>query len=67
MPKLRDAIAFAYGSNAIDDVEYVLLYEASKPKNPDIPYFAYDGFNLDSMTDDEVKRSFDFFEMIFII
>lgn len=33
MPKLRDAIAFAYGSNAIDDMEYVLLYDATKPKN----------------------------------
>ena len=61
MPKLRDAIAFAYGSNAIDDVEYVLLYEASKPKNPDIPYFAYDDFNLDNMTDDECKTEFRFF------
>ena len=58
MPKLRDAIAFAYGSNATDDVEYVLLYETSKPKNPDIPYFAYNDFNLDNMTDDECKTEF---------
>ena len=61
IPKLRDAITFAYGCNAIDDVEYALLYDASKPKNPDIPYFAYNDFNLDNMTDDECKTEFRFF------
>ena len=39
--------------NAIDDVEYVLLYDAGKQKYPDIPYFAYDDFNQDNMIYDE--------------
>ena len=61
MPKLRDAITFAYGCDAIDDVKYVLLYDVCKPKNPDIPYLAYDNFNLDNMTDDECRTEFRFF------
>ena len=38
----------------------LFLYDANKPKNPDIPYFAYDDFNLDSMIDDECKTEFRF-------
>ena len=37
-----------------------LLYEASKTKNQDIPYFVYVDFNLDNMADDEYKREFGF-------
>ena len=61
IPKLRDAIVFTYGCNTITDVEYELLYDAIKPKNPDIPYFAYDDFNLGNMTDDECKTEFRFY------
>jgi hypothetical protein len=61
MPKLRDAIVFAYGCNIINDAEYALLYDAGKPKNPDIPYFAYNDFNLDNMTDNECKTEFRFY------
>ena len=61
MPKLREAIAFAYACNVIDELEYALLYDANKPRNPDIPYFVYDEFNLNSMTDDECKTEFRFY------
>ena len=62
MPKLREAIALAYGCNVIDDVEFALLYDASKPKNTDIPYFTYINFDLDDMTDDECKTEFRFYQ-----
>lgn len=50
-----------YGYNAIDDVEHAFLYNACKPKNPDIPYFVHDYFYPDRMTDDEFKTEFRFF------
>lgn len=62
MPKLREAISLSYAFNIIDDLEYVLLYDASKPKNPDIPYFTYEDFNLSEMNDDECKAEFRFYE-----
>ena len=46
MPKLREAIAFAYACNVIDELEYTLLYNANKPGNPNIPYFVYNEFHL---------------------
>jgi hypothetical protein len=61
MPKLREAIAFAYACNVIDELEYTLLYNANKPGNPNIPYFVYNEFNLNSMMDDECKTEFRFY------
>ena len=50
-----------------DDVEYILLYDTSKPKNPDIPQFIYEHFNLDEMNDDKCKANLNFMEMTFTI
>ena len=55
MPKLREAISLAYACNVINHLEYVVLYDASKAKNPDIPYFIYEDFILNEMSDDECK------------
>lgn len=61
MPKVRDTILLAYAFNIIDDEEFILLYDANKPKNPDIPYARYENFDLDVMTDDECKTEFRFY------
>ena len=60
--KLQEAISLAYDCNIINDLEYVVVYDASKPKNPDIPYFIYEDFNLNEMSDDECKAEFRFYE-----
>ena len=53
MPKVRDTILLAHASRLINTNEFVLLYDAKKPKNPGLPYTNYDHFDLDKMTDDE--------------
>ena len=52
----------AYACNIIDDLEYVVLCDERKPKNPDIPYFTYEDFNLNEMNDNECKAEFRFHE-----
>ena len=62
MPKVRDTILLSYAFNLIDASECLLLYDAYSPKNPDIPYWSYDRFDLDLMTDDECKTEFRFYK-----
>ena len=62
MPKVRDTILLSYAFNLIDASECLLLYDANSPKNPDIPYWSYDRFDLDLMTDDECKTEFRFYK-----
>lgn len=52
----------AYASEFINEEEFVLLYDANKPKNPEIPFGNYESFDLDSMTDDMCKTEFRFFK-----
>lgn len=37
MPKIREVLKLAHTCNVLDDEEFILLYDANKPKNPDIP------------------------------
>ena len=37
----------AYSFDIIDDTEFVLLYDLHKSKNPDIPYWRYEKFDLE--------------------
>ena len=62
MPKVRDTSLLSYAFNSIDASECLLLYDANSPKNPDIPYWSYDRFDLDLMTDDECKTEFRFYK-----
>ena len=44
MPNLRetrDCIAYAYRKGFINDIEFVLLYDANRSKNSDFPYWNY--------------------------
>ena len=57
----RDALLVAYNSNLISDEEFVLLYDINKSKNPDFPFWKYDNFDLESMTDAECFSEFRFY------
>ena len=57
----RNALLTAYGSNAITDEEFVLLYDINCSKNPDFPYWKHEIFELDNMTDAECLSEFRFY------
>ena len=54
----REALLLANDLNLIDDEEMLLLYDLNRSKNLDIPYWKYDKFELDSLSDDECKGEF---------
>ena len=63
MPKLReirDCLLLGYDQKLIDDEEFLFLYDINQSKNPDFPYWAYDTFDLDKLTDSECKAEFRF-------
>ena len=62
MPKVRDTILLSFACNMIDATECLLLYDVNCPKNPDIPHWSYERFDLDLMTDDECKTEFRFYK-----
>ena len=60
MPNFREAIAciaYAYGSNFINEQEFVLLYDCHKSTNPEFLYWNYDRFDLD----EKCKAEFRFY------
>ena len=64
MPKLRkvrESLLIALNEKLINDEEYVLLYNINKPSSPDLPYWRYNKFHLDDMSDEECKSEFCFF------
>ena len=50
-----------YSQNAIRDEEFALLYDVNSSKNPDFPYWNYQQFDLDLMTDAECFTEFIFY------
>ena len=63
MPGFREnriAILEAYGSNLLDDEEFLLLYDINTSKSMDLPYWEYDNFDLDNLSDDECQAEFRF-------
>jgi hypothetical protein len=61
MPSLREITVFAHALDAIDDEEFALLYDATKPKSHRVPFWRYQSFDIDKMTDDECLEEFRFF------
>ena len=59
---IRDLLDLARGIDVIDDMEYQLLYNLNRVNRPslEIPYWQYQRFDLDTMTDDECKVEFRF-------
>ena len=65
MPNLREtriSLLYAYYSSIINDEEFVLLYDINTAKSSDFPYWNYEAFELDSMSDDECQAEFRFYK-----
>ena len=63
MPSLREtriSLLYAYDSSIINDEEFVLLYDINTAKSPDFPYWNYEAFELDDMSDGECQAEFGF-------
>ena len=63
MPSLWDtriSLLYAYESSIINDEEFVLLYDNPTAKSPDFPYWNYEAFELDDMSDEECQAEFGF-------
>ena len=61
MPHLREtriSLLYAYDSSIVNDEEFVLRYDINTAKSPDSPYWNYEAFELDSMSDDECQAEF---------
>jgi len=58
----RNCIAYAYRKGFINDREFVLLYDANRSKNPDFPYWNYERFELDKLTNAECNAEFRFYK-----
>lgn len=56
----REALLLANDLDLIDDEEMLLLYDLNRSKNLDIPYWKYEKFELDSLSDEECKSEFRF-------
>ena len=58
MGKFRDnriALLEAQMLNFIDDEEFILLYDINLSHNPDLPYWNYERFNLENLSDEKCK------------
>ena len=65
MPKSRETrISLLYVSDSIviNDEEFVLLYDINTTKSPDFPYWNYEAFELDMMSDVECQAEFHFYK-----
>ena len=65
MTKLREtriSLLYVYVSSVINDEEFVLLYDINTAKTPDFPYWNYEAFELNMMSDDECQAEFHFYK-----
>ena len=46
-----------FTEDVIDEVEFSMLFETVNKKNPSFPYWSYDRFDLNRVTDEECKSS----------
>ncbi len=52
-------IVIAYAEKLLIDEEFLVLYEAKKPVNLELPYYEYEEFNLDkNISEAECKAEF---------
>lgn len=56
----RECLLLAHSDDLINEEEFLLLYDINLSKNIDLPYWAYDKFELENLTDDECKTEFRF-------
>jgi len=46
----------------IDDEEFIILNDVNSSRNPDFPYWQYEPFDLDCLSDGECKAEFRFWK-----
>jgi len=56
----RELLLLAHSENFLDDEEFLLLYDINSSKNPDFPYWQYDTFDLENLTEAECWAEFRF-------
>ena len=54
--KTRETLLHVHSDNVIDDEEFVLLFDLNTSKNPDIEYWKYHTFDLNSYDHDVVAQ-----------
>ena len=57
---LRDMLLLANNDTLISEEEILLLYDLNKSRNLKLPYWSYDQFDLNLLTDDECMSGFRF-------
>ena len=58
--KTRKMIVIAYAEKLLTDEEFLFLYEANKPVNLELPYYEYEEFNLENISEAECEAEFRF-------
>ena len=59
---IRELLLLSRADDLLDEEEFVLLYDLHRSSNPDLPYWNFDAFNLDKLSDDECKTNFRFWK-----
>ena len=59
--QIRDILLFSHNDNLISEEEFLLLFDLNKSRNLKLPYWSYDQFDLDHLTDDECTSDFRFY------
>ena len=57
----RNLLLESYTENVIDNTEFFLLYDMNTSENPDFPYWNYDQFDLENISEAECKAEFRFY------
>ena len=60
LQNVQRAVVLAFEADLLDFDEAVLLYDINQSSNPNFPYWEYQRFNIESMSDDECKAEFRF-------
>ena len=58
--KVQQSLCYAYSEEILDDEEFLMLYDAYQPKNPDYPYDLFGDFDLDTYNKDQCETEFCF-------
>ena len=56
----QNGLLFAFDDGVIDEEEFLFLFDLSTSKNLDYPYWEYQAFDLDWLSDDKCRNISDF-------
>jgi hypothetical protein len=58
LANVQEILIDAYFDDLLDDKEFVLCYDLNRKRNPPFPYWKYDPFDLNQMTEAKCKAEF---------